>query len=214
MRIRCADASDVALLAVALLLSLALHIGLLQRIPTSPCLSHFWNNCLERRTGLFSQVGLLCKVYWNDVNVWWLPNVEANLLKMEAKTSRKAATRTGLSFSCGAQLQDASLPEHLKILSCQMFCEEPREKLYYSAKFTNISYRITHTIQTQHCSCTAQFLHTVKETISAMLSRYCLICLSNVLWGANRNYTIQQSLQTYVFTVLLQFLPGMMRNTV
>ena len=91
---------------------------------------------------------------------------------MEAKTSRKAATRTGLSFSCGAQLQDASLPEHLKILSCQTSCEEPTEKLYYSAKFTNISYHTTHTIQTQHCSCTAQFLHTVKETMSAMLSRY------------------------------------------
>ena len=52
----------IPLLAVVLLLSLALRIGLLQRLPTSPCLSRFRNDCFERRmlcTGLFSQVGLL-----------------------------------------------------------------------------------------------------------------------------------------------------------
>ena len=48
-------------LAVVLLLSLALHVGLLQTLLTSPCLSRFRNNLLEKRmlcTGLFSQVAL------------------------------------------------------------------------------------------------------------------------------------------------------------
>ena len=46
----------------------------------------------------------------------------------------------GLSFSCGAQLQDADIPEHLKdtVFVRQMSCEDPIEKLYYSAKFTDI----------------------------------------------------------------------------
>ena len=45
----------VTLLAVVLLLSLALHVGLSQRLPTSPCLSRFQNNHLERRTILYLQ---------------------------------------------------------------------------------------------------------------------------------------------------------------
>ena len=48
----------IPLLAVVLLLSLALRVGLLRRLPTSPCPY----DRLERRTlctGLFSQVGLL-----------------------------------------------------------------------------------------------------------------------------------------------------------
>ena len=52
----------ILLLAVVPLLSLALRIGLLQRLPTSLCLSCFRKDHLERRTlctGLFSQVGLL-----------------------------------------------------------------------------------------------------------------------------------------------------------
>ena len=56
---------DVQLLAIwciplVLLLSLVLHVGLLRTLPTSPCLSCFRNNRLERRmlcTGLFSQDG-------------------------------------------------------------------------------------------------------------------------------------------------------------
>ena len=40
----------IPLLAVVLLLSLALHVGLLQRHPTSPCLSCFRNDRLDRRT--------------------------------------------------------------------------------------------------------------------------------------------------------------------
>ena len=52
----------IPLLAVVLLLSLALHVGLLRRLPTSPCLSRFRNNGMEWRTlctGLYSQVGLI-----------------------------------------------------------------------------------------------------------------------------------------------------------
>ena len=51
------------LLAVVLLLSLALRVGLLRRLLTSPCLSRFLNDRLERRTlctGLFSQFKLVC----------------------------------------------------------------------------------------------------------------------------------------------------------
>ena len=46
----------------------------------------------------------------------------------------------GMSFSCGAQLQDADIPEHLKdtVFVRQMGCEQPVEKLYYSAKFEDI----------------------------------------------------------------------------
>ena len=55
----------IPLLAVVLLFSLALHVGLLRTLSTSPCLSRFRNDRLERRTlciGLFSQVclRLLC----------------------------------------------------------------------------------------------------------------------------------------------------------
>ena len=39
----------ILLLAVVLLLSLALHVGQLQRLPTSPCFSRFRNDRLERR---------------------------------------------------------------------------------------------------------------------------------------------------------------------
>jgi len=49
------------------------------------------------------------------------------LIYSKLKNSRKAATRTGtgwlkLSFSCGAQLEDADIPEHLKdtVFVCQM----------------------------------------------------------------------------------------------
>ena len=45
-----------------------------------------------------------------------------------------------MSFSCGAQLQDADIPVHLKdvVYVRQMSCEDPIEKLYYSAKFADI----------------------------------------------------------------------------
>ena len=42
----------------------------------------------------------------------------------------------GLSFSCGAQLQDSDLPHYLKeiVFVRKLACEDPVEKLYYSAK--------------------------------------------------------------------------------
>ena len=47
----------------------------------------------------------------------------------------------GLSFSCGAQLQDSdSVPDYLKeiVFVRKLSCEDPVEKLYYSAKFEDI----------------------------------------------------------------------------
>ena len=45
-----------------------------------------------------------------------------------------------LSFSCGASLQEAEIPSQLKNLVYvkNMHCNEPTEKLYYSAKFEDI----------------------------------------------------------------------------
>ena len=46
----------------------------------------------------------------------------------------------GLSFSCDAQLQDSDLPDYLKeiVFVRKLACEDPVEKLYYSAKFEDI----------------------------------------------------------------------------
>ena len=46
----------------------------------------------------------------------------------------------GLSFSCGADLQEADLPDELTgiVYAKKMFCHEPIEKLYYSANYTDI----------------------------------------------------------------------------
>lgn len=45
-----------------------------------------------------------------------------------------------LSFSCGAQLQDADIPAFLQdiVFVRQLICGEPIEKLYYAAKFADI----------------------------------------------------------------------------
>jgi len=42
-----------------------------------------------------------------------------------------------LSFSCGAQLQDSDLPDYLVFVR-KLACENPVEKLYYSAKFEDM----------------------------------------------------------------------------
>lgn len=46
----------------------------------------------------------------------------------------------GMSFSCGAKLQDADILSTLKdvVFVRPLACEEPIEKLYYSAKFEDI----------------------------------------------------------------------------
>ena len=45
-----------------------------------------------------------------------------------------------MSFSCGSPLQEAEIPSYLKeiVFVRQMSCEEPIEKLYYAAKYTDI----------------------------------------------------------------------------
>lgn len=44
-----------------------------------------------------------------------------------------------LSFTCGAPLQDLNLPGRLNdVYTRQLQCEEPIEKLYYSAKYDPI----------------------------------------------------------------------------
>ena len=45
-----------------------------------------------------------------------------------------------MSFSCGAQLQDADIPTHLLnvVFTRQLTCGDPVEKLYYAAKFADI----------------------------------------------------------------------------
>lgn len=46
----------------------------------------------------------------------------------------------GMSFSCGADLQDAHLPDSLVgvVYVKKMYCNEPIEKLYYAANFDDI----------------------------------------------------------------------------
>ena len=64
----------IPLLAVVLLLSLALCIGLLRRLPTSPCLFCFRNDRLERRVlckGLFIQVDFLLGCF--ELPKWLFP---------------------------------------------------------------------------------------------------------------------------------------------
>ena len=60
------------------------------------------------------------------------------LKQNEKKELEKALD--GMSFSCGAQLQDSDIPEYLKdvVFVRKISCEDPIEKLYYSAKFEDI----------------------------------------------------------------------------
>ena len=44
-----------------------------------------------------------------------------------------------VSFTCGAQLQNLDLPGRLnEVYTRELSCQEPIEKLYYSAKYTPI----------------------------------------------------------------------------
>ena len=54
----------IPLLAVVLHLSLALCVGQLQRLPTSPCLSRFRNDHLERRTSCTFQPSWFASWTW------------------------------------------------------------------------------------------------------------------------------------------------------
>ena len=81
-----------------------------------------------------TQMMLLCK----ECLMWRLIYSKRKLTQVEKMQLEKALD--DMSFSCGAQLQDADIPECLKavIFVHQMSCEEPVEKLYYSAKFQDI----------------------------------------------------------------------------
>ena len=70
--------------------------------------------------------------------MWRLIYSKKKLKKIEKERLEEALD--GMSFSCGAQLQDADIPDELKhtIYVCDLSCGEPVEELYYSAKFTDI----------------------------------------------------------------------------
>ena len=77
---------------------------------------------------------LLCE----ECSMWRLIYSKRKLNRWEKANLHHALD--GMSFSCGAQLQDANIPEHLKdiVFVCRMWCEEPIYKLNYSAKFEDI----------------------------------------------------------------------------
>lgn len=69
--------------------------------------------------------------------MWWLLYSQFKLTKKEWADLQTAIE--DVSFTCGSQLQDLVLPgqlneEYMRELSC----EEPIEKLYYSAKYSPI----------------------------------------------------------------------------
>ena len=74
----------------------------------------------------------------NKCEMWRLVYSRRKLKQNEKKELEKALD--GMSFSCGAQLQDSDIPEYLKdvVFVRKMSCEDPIEKLYYSAKFEDI----------------------------------------------------------------------------
>ena len=81
-----------------------------------------------------TEMMLLCE----ECEMWRLIYSKRKLKKNEREELEGALD--GMSFSCGAQLQDADIPTYLKdiVYVRQMSCEDPIEKLYYSAKFEDI----------------------------------------------------------------------------
>ena len=74
----------------------------------------------------------------DECEMWRLVYSRRKLKQNEKKELEKALD--GMSFSCGAQLQDSDIPEYLKdvVFVRKMSCEDPIEKLYYSAKFEDM----------------------------------------------------------------------------
>ena len=74
----------------------------------------------------------------DECEMWRLLYAKRKLKKHERIEVEQGLN--GLSFSCGAQLQDSDLPDYLKeiVFVRRLTCEEPVEKLYYSAKFEDI----------------------------------------------------------------------------
>ena len=81
-----------------------------------------------------TEMMLLCE----ECEMWRLVYSKRKLKKNEREELEGALD--GMLFSCGAQLQDADIPMYLKdvVYVRQMSCEDPIEKLYYSAKFEDI----------------------------------------------------------------------------
>ena len=74
----------------------------------------------------------------DECGMWQLVYATRKLKAAEIHKLRMALD--DLSFSCGASLQDSEIPSELKELVYvrNMHCNEPIEKLYYSAKFEDI----------------------------------------------------------------------------
>ena len=73
-----------------------------------------------------AQMMLLCE----ECSMWRLIYSKRKLKQLENANLQRALD--GTSFSCGAQLHDANLPEHLKDIAYirRMICEELIEKVY------------------------------------------------------------------------------------
>ena len=75
----------------------------------------------------------------DECEMWHLLYLKRKLKPREQQELERSLD--GMSFSCGAQLQDCeSVPPYLKevVFVRKMSCQEPIEKLYYSAKFEDI----------------------------------------------------------------------------
>ena len=95
-----------------------------KRLPFYPSVQHV-NNV---------KTMLMC----DECGMWRLVYATKKLKTAEIRKLRTALD--DLSFSCGASLQEANIPLDLKPLVYvkSMHCNEPIEKLYYSAKFEDI----------------------------------------------------------------------------
>ena len=74
----------------------------------------------------------------NECGMWRLVYASRKLKVVEIR--KLNATLDGLSFSCGADLQEAGLPAELDgvVYVKKMYCNEPIERLHYSANFDDI----------------------------------------------------------------------------
>ena len=66
---------------------------------------------------------------YDECEMWRLGYSRRKLKQNEKNELEKALD--GMSFSCGAQLQDSDIPEYVVFVR-KMSCENPIEKLYYS----------------------------------------------------------------------------------
>ena len=74
----------------------------------------------------------------DECGMWQLVYATRKLKALEIRKLRQ--TLEDLSFSCGAELQDIGLPAELEgvVYVKRVYCNEPIERLYYSANFDDI----------------------------------------------------------------------------